>query len=127
MPSAMRARRLIGRAFLPSSAWAARPLASGARLSLIVRRSARCLGVGCPSFGGQRSGGGGSGRRLAELGTGTDRTLPAKRVDVFSVAVRIQTARSAAKVNVAVPFAGLSRHEVAAPGSVDESQCRCRA
>lgn len=47
-------------AYTPSSAWAARPLASGARFKLIVARSVRGLGVGCPSFGGQRTVGGGS-------------------------------------------------------------------
>jgi hypothetical protein len=127
MPSAHESAAAHRVAPPPSFAWAARPLASGARLSLIVRRSARWLGVGCPSFGGQRSCGGGAGRHLAELVTGTGRSLPAKRVDVVSVAVRIQTARSAAKVNFAVPFAGLCRLEVAAPGRVDESQYRCRA
>jgi len=108
----------------PSSAWAARPLASGARLSLIGRRGRSNVGAGCPSFGGQRTGGNGALRLLAELVTGSSRSLPAKRVDVLSVAIRIQTARSAAKVNVGVPFAGLCRAAVAALGSVSESKYR---
>jgi len=108
-----------------SSAWAARPLASGARLCLIIgKRSGSGVGVGCPSFGGQRTGGDGARRLLAELVTGSSRSLPAKRVDVLSVAIRIQTARSAAKVNVGVPFAGLCRAAVAALGSVRESKYR---
>jgi len=90
----------------PSSAWAARPLASGARLSLIGRRGHSNVGVGCPSFGGQRTGGDGSRRLLAELVTGSSRSLAAKRVDVLSAAIRIQTAKSAAMVTVGVPFAG---------------------
>ena len=53
----MRSQQFIASlAYTPSSAWAARPLASGAPSMLIDRRSVRCLGVGCPSFGGQRTG-----------------------------------------------------------------------
>lgn len=89
----------------PSSALAARPLASGARLSLIGKRCFSNVGLGCPSFGGQRTGGGGSNRLLATLVTGLNRSLPAKRVDVLSVAVRTQTARSAAMATGGVPFA----------------------
>ena len=81
----------------PSSAWAARPLASGARSSLIERRGCSYVGLGCPSFGGQRTVRGGASRPLAELVAGPNRGLPAKRVEVLSVAVTIQTARLAAK------------------------------
>jgi len=108
----------------PSSVWAARPLASGARLSLIGRRDHSPLGVGCPSFGGQRSGSDDSRRILAELVTDLNRMLPAKLAEVLSAAIRIQAARSAAKVNVGVPFAGLCRAEVIALGCVEKSQCR---
>jgi len=90
----------------PSSAWAARPLASGARLSLIGKRGPSNVGVGCLSFGSQRTGGDCSRRLLAELVTGLNRSLPAKRVDVLSAAIRIQTAGSAAMATGGVPFAG---------------------
>jgi hypothetical protein len=56
MPFLAQAQRFIERPNMPSSAWAARPLASGARSTLIVRRSPSTVGVGCPSFGGQRAG-----------------------------------------------------------------------
>ena len=53
----MRSQQFIASlAYTPSSAWAARPLASGAPSMLVDRRSVRCLGLGCPSFGGQRTG-----------------------------------------------------------------------
>lgn len=108
----------------PSSAWAARPLASGARLSLIGRRGHSNVVVGCPSFGGQRSGGDHSRRLPAGLVMGLNRSLPAKRVDVLSVAVRIQTARAAAIVTVGVPFAGFCRAGVVALACVEKSQYR---
>ena len=86
--------------FMPSLAWAARPLASGARSKLIERRSVRCLGVGCPSFGGQRSGSGGSGRIRAELVTSGQPQRSAKRGKVFSAGFNSQTARLVVKATV---------------------------
>jgi len=91
-------RRTLGKAekpFLHESAAVQRELSPHA-----------IVGVGCPSFGGQRTGGDGSRRLLTELVTGSSRSLPAKRIDVLSAAIRIQTARSAAMVTVGVPFAG---------------------
>ena len=87
--------------FMPSSAWAARPLASGARFKLIVARSVRCLGVGCPSFGGQRAFGGGSLRPFAARVSGS---LPRRASTGFEVVgswFNSQTARPAAKFGVA--------------------------
>ena len=88
----------------PSSAWAARPLASGVRFSLIGRRGCSNVGLGCPSFGGQRTDSGGVSRLPAKLVAGPNRQLPANREEVLSVAVRIQTARLAAETNVGVPL-----------------------
>ena len=88
----------------PSSAWAARPLASGVRSSLIGRRGCFSVGLGCPSFGGQRTDSGGASRLPAKLVTGQNRQLPAEREEVLSVAIRIQTAGLAAEANVGVPF-----------------------
>ena len=101
---------------MPSSAWAARPMASGARLSLIGRRGYASVGLGCPSFGGQRTDSVGASRLLAELVTCPNRLLPAMRVEVPSFAVRIQTARSTPEVTVGVPFAGLCSARVTASG-----------
>ena len=80
---------------MPSLAWAARPLAGGVRSLLIERRSVRCLGVGCPSFGGQRSGNGGSSRIRAALVTSTRLQRTAKRSEVFALGSNSQTASSA--------------------------------
>jgi hypothetical protein len=82
---------------MPSLAWAARPLASGARSKLIERRSVRCLCVGCPSFGGQRSGIGGSSHVRAGLVTSTRPQRPAKRSEVFALMFNSQTARSSVR------------------------------
>jgi len=120
----MGAQRFIERLTMSLSAWAARPLASGALLSLVGKRGRSSVGVGCPSFGGQRADSDESRRLLAELVTGLNRTLPAKLVEVISVAVRIQAARLAAKANVGVPFAGLCRAAVVALGSVRKSEFR---
>lgn len=54
---------------LARSAWAARPSAVGARWSLHGRRSARSVGAGCPSFGGQRTDSGCSTGRVREAST----------------------------------------------------------
>jgi hypothetical protein len=95
----MQAQRFIeSLAYSPSSAWAARPLASGVRSSLIGRRSVRFLGVGCPSFGGQRSVGGGSAPPRAGLVTGSGPSLPAKRVGVSCSGSNSQTAGWSAPV-----------------------------
>jgi hypothetical protein len=90
----------------PSSAWAARPLASGALSSLIGRRGYSNVGVGCPSFGGQRTVRGDASRPLVELVTGPNHRLPAKRMEALSVAVTIQTARLTANANDGAPFSG---------------------
>lgn len=81
---------------LPSSAWAARPLASGAPFSVIGRRCFSGVEVGCPSSGGQRTGGGGSSRPLAELVTGSNSQLTVSRVGSIGSGSSSQTARSAA-------------------------------
>ena len=108
---------------MPASAWAARPLASGARSKLIERRSVRCLGVGCPSCGGQRTVSGASSRTRAELVTSMQRRRPAQRGKLFSVEFNSQTARSAVRAAVAKAAstvqrrgAGLCHGKVAALG-----------
>jgi len=83
-------------AYTPSSAWAARPLASGDRWSLIVRRSGSSVGVGCPSFGGQRTGGARFSRPPAELVATSNPSRPGKRVGVFFLGLNSQTAKSGA-------------------------------
>ena len=79
----MRAHRFIESARMPASAWAARPLASGAPFAVIRLRCYSSVEVGCPSFGGQRTGSGCSSRLLASLVTGLNRQLTATRVGIF--------------------------------------------
>ena len=87
---------IVSLPYTPSSAWAARPLASGARSRLIERRSVRCLGVGCPSFGGQRTVGGSFSRLLAGVVTGSMPRRSATGMGALFVGFNSQTARSAA-------------------------------
>ena len=92
----MRAQRFVASlSFMPSLAWAARPLASGAPFAVIARRCHSSVKVGCPSCGGQRTGGGGSCRLLAGLVTGSDAFLTTTGVGVFGSGFNSQTARSA--------------------------------
>ena len=95
----------------PSSAWATRPLASGARSALIARRARSSVGAGCPSFGGQRSDRGCSSCLLASLVTGSESIEPAKRVRSVFGAFSSQTARLAA--NVVVGSSGTNGRGVA--------------
>ena len=81
---------------MPSLAWAARPLASGAPLVAIERRCRSGAEVGCPSFGGQRTDPGVSRRLLAELVIGQNRHLTSARVGVLGSGLSSQTARSLA-------------------------------
>jgi hypothetical protein len=128
----MRARLSVeSLARMPSSAWAARPLASGARSKLINKRSVRYLGVGCPSFGGQRPGSGVSGRIHAGLVTSGQPCRTAKSGKSFSAGFNSQTARSAVKATdvkasstVEEWAVGLCRVNVAALASVRISRVR---
>jgi hypothetical protein len=95
----MKAQWFIERFRLPASAWAARPLASGAPPSVIERRCYSSVEVGCPSFGGQRTGSGCSSRTLAGLVTGSDSRLTATRVGIIGSTCSNQTAMSAATAN----------------------------
>ena len=87
---------IVSLPYTPSSAWAARPLASGARSRLIERRSVRFLGVGCPSFGGQRSVGDSSRRLLAGLVADSMPRCWVTGMGAFFVGFNSQTVRSAA-------------------------------
>jgi len=103
-------------AYTPSSAWAARPLASGARWSLIVRRSGSSVGVGCPSFGGQRTDSARFSVPRARLVTASNRPLPVKRVGVFFLGSSSQTAKSGAFATVGRSVVSLCHGTVAALG-----------
>ena len=81
--------------YTPSLAWAARPLASGARSKLIEKRSVRCLSVGCPSFGGQRTLGGDSSRLLASVVTSLIPHLTVSAMGARLIGINSQTARPA--------------------------------
>jgi len=103
-------------AYTPSSAWAARPLASGDRWSLIVRRSGSSVGVGCPSFGGQRTG---SARFIgprAGLVTASNPSRSGKRVGVFFLGLNSQTAKSGAFATVGRSVVSLCLGTVTASG-----------
>jgi len=104
-------------AYTPSSAWAARPLASGDRWSLIVKRSRSSVGVGCPSFGGQRAGSARFSDLRAKLVTASKPSLPGKRVGVFFLGLNSQTAKSGAFATVGRSVAGLCHGPVSALGS----------
>ena len=91
----------------PSSAWAARPLASGAPSALIGRRGRSSAGVGCPSFGGQRTGSDIASRLLAQLVTSSNPHRPANGGEIYSVVFSSQTARSAALATVGRSVASL--------------------
>jgi len=104
-------------AYTPSSAWAARPLASGARWSLIVRRSGSSVGVGCPSFGGQRTGGAGFSGPPAKLITTSLPRRPIKRVGVFFLGLNSQTAKSGAFATVGRSVVSLCPNSVAVLGT----------
>jgi len=103
-------------AYTPSSAWAARPLASGDRLSLIVRRSGSSVGVGCPSFGGQRTGRARFSGHRAGLVTASNPSRPRKRVGVFFLGLNSQTAKSGAFATVGRSVASLCHETVTALG-----------
>jgi len=103
-------------AYTPSSAWAARPLASGARWSLIVRRSGSSVGVGCPSFGGQRAGSARFGDLRARLVTASKPSLPGKRVGVFFLGLNSQKTRSGAFATVGRSVVSLCHSPVTALG-----------
>ena len=107
----MRARRSIMSSCTPSSAWATRPLASGARLVVIARRACSSVEVGCPSFGGQRSGGGGFSRLLAGLVTSSMLRRTAKQAGASSAPSSSRTARAVASSTV-------GRHLAASKGVV---------
>jgi len=114
----MRARRFIASsAYTPSSAWAARPLASGARLSLIGRRSHSSAGVDCPSFGGQRTGSAPLGRPPAGLVTTSSPSRPIKRAGVSLLGSNSQTARTEALATVGRSVVGLCHGPVTALGN----------
>jgi hypothetical protein len=108
----------------PPSVWAARPLASGARLSLIARRSVSSVGVGCPSFGGQRTVSDRSFWPLAIVGTfGQPRRFAGRWVPVVkaSRAEAAMTAATAKRVNCSTKewaVAGRRSGTVAALGKV---------
>lgn len=103
-------------AYTPSSAWAARPLASGDRSTLIGRRSGSSVGVGCPSFGGQRT----DGARFSDLRAGlvaaSNPSRPGKRVGVFFLGLNSQTAKSGAFATVGRSVASLCLGKVAVLG-----------
>jgi len=103
-------------AYTPSSAWAARPLASGARWSLIVRRSGFSVGVGCPSFGGQRTGGARSSDLRAGLVTASNPSRSGKRMGVFILGLNSQTAKSGAFATVGRSVVSLCLGNVAVLG-----------
>jgi len=106
----------------PSLAWAARPLASGARLAVIGRLRRSSLEVGCPSYGGQRAVGGGSRRLLASLVMRSSPGLPGRRVGALFLRSSSQTARLARVAAAEVGFSeggvvvGPCLGKVAAPG-----------
>ena len=87
-------------AYMPSSAWAARPLASGARSAHIGKRSRSSVGVGCPSFGGQRTNSARFSRPRARVVTVSNPPRPAKRLGIFFSGSSSQTARSEAFATV---------------------------
>jgi len=103
--------------YTPSSAWAARPLASGDRWSLIVGRSNSGLGVGCPSFGGQRTGGARFSGHRAGLVTASNPPRPIKRVGVFFLGLNSQTAKSGAFATVGRSVVSLCHGPVTALGN----------
>jgi len=108
---------ILSLAYAPSSAWAARPLASGARLCLIGKRSRSSAGVGCPSLGGQRTGSARFGRPPAELVTTSSSSHLIKGVGVFLLGSSSQTARSEALATVGRSVVGLCHDPVTALGS----------
>jgi len=113
----MKAQMLIeSSAYTPSSAWAARPLASGARLCLIAMRSRSSVGVGCPSFGGQRTGGARFSDFRAGLVTASNPSRPGKRVGVFFLGLNSQTANSGAFATVGRSVVSLCHETVTALG-----------
>jgi len=103
-------------AYTPPSAWAARPLASGARLLLIARRPRSSVGVCCPSFGGQRTGSARFGRPPARLVTASNPSRPIKRVGVFFLGLNSQTAQSGAFATVGRSVVSLCLGKVAVLG-----------
>jgi len=103
-------------AYTPSSAWAARPLASGARWPLIVRRSGSSVGVGCPSFGGQRTDRARFSGPRAKLVTASNPSRPGKRVGVFFWGLNSQTAKSRAFATVGRSVVSLCHGQVTALG-----------
>jgi len=107
----------VSLAYTPSSAWAARPLASGARLCLIGKRSGSGVGVGCPSFGGQRTGSARFGLPHSGLVTASNPSRPIKRVEVFFFGSSGQTARSEAFATVGRSVVGLCHCPVTALGT----------
>ena len=78
---------------MPSSAWAARPLASGAPFAVIGKRCFSRVRVGCPSFGGQRTDSGDLSRLLARSATGPNRHLTAAGLGAFASGFNSQMAR----------------------------------
>jgi len=104
-------------AHTPSSAWAARPLASGARWPLVGKRSGSSVGVGCPSFGGQRTGSARFSGPHARLVTVSNAPPPVKRVGVFRLGSSSQTARSEALATVGRSVVSLCHGRVTALGS----------
>ena len=119
----MRAQRFIeSLPYTPSSAWAARPLASGARLSLIARRACSGAGVGCPSFGGQRTVSGCSSRIRAGLVTRLKPIQLAKRAGADFGVFNSQTTRSAADATVNERVVGQRTGTVTAPGQRTEGK-----
>jgi len=101
-------------AYTPSSAWAARPLASGDRWSLIVRRSGSSVGVGCPSFGGQRTGRARFSDLRGRLVTASNPSRPGKRVGLFFFGLNSQTAKSGAFATVGRSVVSLCHETVTA-------------
>jgi hypothetical protein len=117
----MRARRFIASlAYTPSLAWAARPLASGAPLCLIGKRSGPSVGVGCPSFGGQRTGCARFSRPRARVVTASNPSRPIKRVGVFFLGSSSQTAESELFATVGRSVVSLCLSKVVMLGSRDQ-------
>jgi hypothetical protein len=113
----MRAQLFIeGSPCAPASAWASRPLASGARSTLIGRRGCSNVSLGCPSCGGQRTDGGGSSRLLARLVTSLSPALPGKQVGALFLGSSSQTARLAPLATEGGMVVDLCLGKVAAPG-----------
>jgi len=114
----MKAQMFIERAaYAPTSAWAARPLASGARFQLIARRSHSSVGAGCPSFGGQRTGGARFSGPRAGLVTASNPSRPVKRMGAFFLGLNSQTAKSGAFATVGRSVVSLCHGPVSALGS----------